>query len=426
MDDHRIVEIIRSKRDGCVLSAADYQYLTTCIAADQITEAQLGAFLMATYCQSLSVTESAALTQAMAASGWRCNWDSFALTGPVLDKHSTGGLGDIVSFLLAPMVAACGGFVPMISGRSLEHTGGTIDKLESIPGYNPFPTPEQFQRVVVDHGLAIVGQTGQMVPADQRIYAVRGQTATVDSLPLIAASILSKKLAEDLDGLVIDLKIGGGAFMLNETQGQPLMDMLNSVAKACGLNCKVVFTAMDQPLANCIGDGVEMHEAVRYLTGERRTPRLHQTTLKLSTELLLSGGLAEEADCARAKLESVLDSGLAAEYFQTMVAALGGPVDFLENPKTHLSQAATIHPVNAPSDGLVTAIDGRLLGNAIHQIATLKAGSGFDHRVGIAELCQLQDQVSADQQIALVHARCEDEYQQLANIVNQAITITPH
>ncbi len=424
MDDARAVQIIRSKRDGLELSADDYRFLTTHIADRQLTDAQLGAWLMAAYCQPLSMHESAVLTRAMAASGWQCDWRGFDLPGPVLDKHSTGGLGDIISFLLAPMVAACGGFVPMISGRSLEHTGGTIDKLESIPGYNPFPSPERFQQVVADHGLAIVGQTAQMVPADQRLYAIRGQTATVDSLPLIAASILSKKVTEDLDGLVIDLKVGSGAFMQNQAEGQPLMDMLDGVASACELNCRIMFTDMHQPLANCVGDSVEVREAVRYLTGERRTGRLHQTALALSAELLLLGGIADNADSAREKLQAALDSGKAAECFQTMVAALGGPADFVDMPDHHLQQAAVIRPVEASHSGSVNSIDGRSLGHAVHHTAAVQDSRSFDHRVGIAELCELQQRFDSGQPLAVVHARNEIEYQYLAGVIKQAIKIT--
>ncbi len=424
MAEISIVDIIRSKRDGETLTAEQCDTLAARVTDHSVSDAQVGAFLMAAYCRGMSVSESAALTRAMAASGWQADWGSFDLDGPTVDKHSTGGLGDIISFLLAPMLAACGAYVPMISGRSLEHTGGTVDKLESIPGYNPFPEPARFQQVVAREGLALVGQTAQMVPADQRLYSVRDQTATVSSLPLIAASILSKKVAEGLQALVIDLKVGSGAFMRSPSDGEPLRDMLKGVAEACGLNCSVLFTDMDQPLACCVGDGLEMREALAYLRGDRRTDRLHRVNLQLGTELLMACGISTSADEARERLQRALESGAAAERFQRMVVALDGPTDLLDSPDRHLELGPVQRPVPAQHAGRVNGIDGRLLGHAVHDAARLPGQHRFDHRVGFAELVELGQDVVQGEPLAVVHGRDEPETEQLVDCVTRAVTLS--
>jgi thymidine phosphorylase len=422
-DAARIVALLREKRDGNLLSDDDYRFLITGITDGSVSDAQVGAFVMAVFTRGLSLAESATLTRAMADSGWRGQWD---LDGPVLDKHSTGGLGDIVSFLLAPMVAACGGYVPMITGRSLGHTGGTVDKLESIPGYDPFPDPQRFQQIVAKHGLAIVGQTADMVPADQRLYATRDHTGTVESLPLIAASILSKKLAEGLDGLVIDLKVGSGAFMLDESQGRPLADTLEGVADATGMACKVMFSDMNQPLIDCVGDALEMHEAVKFLAGGKRQERLHEVTMTLATELLVLGDLATDLESARSHLQTVLESGAAAEKFQSMVSTLGGPADLLDRPEKHFPAPEIVRPISADRTGIVTAINGRLVGNTLHETASRPGKISFDHAIGLSDLVQLGDRVEPGQPLASLQVRTEQQFQRLADGLVQAIKISEH
>src|SRR3546814_439756 len=272
-------------------------------------------------------------TRAMTASGRRLDWRPFDLTGPVLDKHSTGGVGDKVSLVLAPILAACGAYVPMIPGRGLGHTGGTLDKLEAIPGYNATPGIERFQRVVVEAGCAIIGQTAELAPADRRLYAVRDVTATVESIPLITASILSKKLAAGLDGLVMDVKVGNGAFADTQPMAAALAKSIVAVAEGAGLSSVALVTDMNQPLGQAAGNALEVAECIELLTGGTGDRRFCEVTLALAEEMLLLGGFAGEAAVARAMAKDAIDSGRAAERFGAMVAALGGPTDFLERDR---------------------------------------------------------------------------------------------
>ncbi len=271
-------ETIRAKRDGGTLDGAEIDAFIAGLTDGSVTEGQAAAFAMAVFFRGLSVPERVALTRAMTHSGEVLAWD---LPGPVLDKHSSGGVGDTVSLPLAPMVAACGGYVPMISGRGLGHTGGTLDKLASIPGYDVAPAPDLFRRVVAEVGCAIIGQTPRMAPADKRLYAIRDVTGTVESLDLITASILSKKLAAGLGGLVMDVKQGSGAFMATLPEARALAGSIVSVAVGAGLPTRALITDMDAPLASSAGNAVEVAYAIDYLTGARREPRFHAVTLAL-------------------------------------------------------------------------------------------------------------------------------------------------
>ena len=269
-------EVIRTKRDGHELSKEQIDYFVQGLTAGDISESQIAALAMAVYFQGMSADESVALTLAMRDSGDVLQWHDLDLGGPILDKHSTGGVGDVVSLMLGPIIAACGGYVPMISGRGLGHTGGTLDKMDAIPGYQTMPDLALFRRVVKDTGVAIIGQTGDLAPADKRFYATRDITATVESIPLITASILSKKLAAGLDGLVLDVKVGNGAMMPTEAAAQELAESLVRVANGAGLNTCAILTDMNEILAHSAGNSIEVIEAIRYLTGEYRAPRLHE------------------------------------------------------------------------------------------------------------------------------------------------------
>ena len=277
----------------------------------------------------MQAEETVALTLAMRDSGSTLSWQD--LGGPVLDKHSTGGIGDKVSLILAPLIAAIGGYVPMISGRGLGHTGGTLDKLDSIPGYDSRVALERLRFAVREAGCAIVGQTAELAPADGRLYAIRDVTATVDIAPMIVASILSKKLAAGLDGLVMDVKVGSGAFLPSIKDAQSLASDLVTVAEGAGLPCKAVLTDMNQCLGHTAGNALEVGESIDFLTGgdaqdgKVREPRLAAVTMALAARLAVLGGLAGDADEAGAKLTKALDEGRAAEHFQKMVTALGGP-----------------------------------------------------------------------------------------------------
>ncbi|MEA2268625.1 MAG: thymidine phosphorylase, partial [Solirubrobacteraceae bacterium] len=396
-------ELIRRKRDGGELTGHEIEWLVRGITDGSVSDAQVGAFAMAVVLRGMSPDERVALTGAMMRSGEVLDWSDAGLPGPALDKHSTGGVGDKVSLLLAPLVAACGGAVPMVSGRGLGHTGGTLDKLESIPGYDAAPDAERLRAVVARAGCAIVGQTAALAPADRRLYAIRDATGTVESLPLIVASILSKKLAAGLDALVMDVKVGSGAFMTDLPSARELARAIVDVAAGNGLRATALITDMDRVLGRTAGNALEVREAIDHLTGAAADERLLDVTLGLTRELLALGGI--EADPAEA-----LRSGAAAERFAAMVAALGGPADLLEAPDRHLPAASVVRAAMPERDGVVTAVDVRAAGRAV---VTLGGGrrheaEDVDHAVGLSEVAAPGERVgAADRPLALVHARDE-------------------
>ena len=399
-------EIIRAKREGAVLPPEAIERFIAGLTEGHVTEGQAAAFAMAVCWRGLSLPERVALTRAMTLSGTVLSWD---LPGPILDKHSTGGVGDTVSLALAPLVAACGGFVPMIAGRGLGHTGGTLDKLDSIPGYATAPDVAHFQRAMRQVGCAIIGQTPDLAPADRRLYAIRDVTGTVESLDLITASILSKKLAAGLGGLVMDVKAGSGAFMATREEAQALAESLVTVANGAGLPTRAVLTDMDAPLASAAGNAVEVVYALDYLTGRRREPRFHAVTLALGAEMLVLGGLAPDHAAATARLEAALASGRAAELFGRMVEALGGPADVVERADRYLPQAPVQRPVPAPRAGRVAAIATREIGLAVIGLGggRTKPQDTIDHAVGLTDLAGLGREVGAGEPLATVHARSE-------------------
>ena len=398
-------EIIRRKRDGHALSAAEITQFVQGLVDGSWSEGQVAALAMAVFLRGMGREECVELTHAMKTSGRVLAWAD--VPGPVLDKHSSGGVGDKVSLMLAPMVAACGGFVPMISGRGLGHTGGTLDKLAAIPGYNAVPEPALFDRVVRTVGCAIIGQTGDLAPADKRLYATRDVTATVESVPLITASILSKKLAAGLQGLVMDVTCGNGAFADSRSMALELARSIVSVAGGAGLKTTALVTDMNQVLGTTVGNALEVVEAVRYLRGDGlREPRLHAVTLALGAELLVLGGLAADAGEAKHQLQAVLDNGSAAERFARMVAALGGPGDLLERPESHLAPAPVRVPVPAPRAGVLSAMQTRDVGLAVVELGggRHRAEDAIDPRVGLGEVQPLGKRLSAGEPIAWVHA----------------------
>ncbi|WP_342165951.1 thymidine phosphorylase [Methylobacterium sp. SD21] len=394
-------EIIRAKRDGGILSDDEIAAFIRGLTDGAVTEGQAAAFAMAVFFRGLSMPERVALTRAMTHSGDVLAWD---LPGPVLDKHSTGGVGDTVSLPLAPMVAACGGYVPMISGRGLGHTGGTLDKLASLPGYDVAPDPDLFRRVVAEVGCAIIGQTARMAPADKRLYAIRDVTGTVESLDLITASILSKKLAAGLGGLVMDVKQGSGAFMEGLPEARALGESIVSVAVGAGLPTTALITDMDAPLASAAGNAVEVAYAVDYLTGRRREPRFHAVTLALGAEMLVLGGLAATREEGASRLEDALASGRAAERFARMVAALGGPSDLLDRPEAHLPVAPVRRRVEAPST--VASVATREIGLAVIALGggRTRPQDDIDPAVGLTDLARPGD---AGGLLGIVHAADE-------------------
>jgi thymidine phosphorylase len=415
-------EIIRKKRDGGVLDAEEIAFFIEGLSAGRISEGQAAAFAMAVYFHGMSRAETVALTLAKAASGTRLSWDGL---GPVVDKHSTGGIGDKVSLVLAPILAACGAYVPMISGRGLGHTGGTLDKLDSIPGYDTAPSIERLQPAVRTAGCAIIGQTAELAPADRRLYAIRDITATVESMPLIVASILSKKLAAGLDALVMDVKVGSGAFLPSLGAARDLARNLVEVAGEAGLRCRALLTDMNQCLGHSAGNALEVHEAIGLLTGARTDPRLQEVTLALSAELLLMAGLAADATEARARAGRALDSGAAAERFARMVSALGGPHDLVERPARHLAASAVQRPVHLPRAGTIGRIDARALGLAIVALGGGRTNptDAIDHAVGLSEVLGPGERVGADRPFAIVHARTEAGLEAAARAIEAAVGV---
>lgn len=402
-----IAEIIRKKRDAQVLSSDEIAQMVRGIADDSASDAQIAAFAMAVLLNGMQRDEAAALTLAMRDSGDVFDWSD--LPGPVVDKHSTGGVGDNVSLMLAPIVAACGAYVPMISGRGLGHTGGTLDKMEAIPGYIATPDNALFSKVVNDVGCAIIGQTAHLAPADKRFYGIRDVTATVESIPLITASILSKKLAAGLGSLVMDVKFGNGAFMSDVDKARDLAVSITGVARAAGLPCHALLTDMNQPLADAAGNAVEVVNAVEFLTGVRREPRLLEVVIGLCGEMLLTAGLAADRSRARQLAHTALDDGRAAERFGQMVAALGGPADFVENHQAYLPTATVQREVVAPRAGHISAVATRDVGLAVVELGGGRrvSSDAVDPAVGLTGLLPLGAKVDKGDPIAMVHAQSD-------------------
>ncbi len=419
-------EIIRAKRDGRVLTKQQIDYFVAGITDNSITESQISAFAMAVFFQGMTADERVALTLAMRDSGDVMDWRGLDLDGPVLDKHSTGGVGDVVSLMLGPIVAACGGYVPMISGRGLGHTGGTLDKFEAIPGYQAKPSNELFQRVVKQVGVAIIGQTGRLAPADSRFYATRDITATVESIPLITASILSKKLAAGLDALVLDVKTGNGAMMTVHHQAIELAQSLVTVANGAGLNTSALLTDMNEVLAYSAGNSIEVHEAIRFLCGQQQAPRLREVTLSLAAEMLFRGGLAESVAAARKQAEQALDSGRAAEKFAQMVSALDGPSDLLTAYSKHLPLAPIARPVFAASSGYIDTVNTRALGLAVVALGGGRRASTdvLDYGVGLDQVLGCGATVDTQTPLALIYARTEQQWRQAAEEVRSSFVIS--
>ncbi|MBW7981544.1 thymidine phosphorylase [Enterobacillus tribolii] len=419
-------EIIRKKRDGQALNEEEIRFFINGIRDNTVSEGQIAALAMTIYFHDMSMPERVALTMAMRDSGTVLNWKGLNLNGPVVDKHSTGGVGDVTSLMLGPMVAACGGYVPMISGRGLGHTGGTLDKLEAIPGFDIFPDDARFRKIISEVGVAIIGQTNSLAPADKRFYATRDITATVDSIPLITASILAKKLAEGLDALVMDVKVGSGAFMPTYALSEQLAQAIVGVANGAGCKTTALLTDMNQVLASSAGNAVEVREAVRFLTGDYRNPRLFDVTMALCVEMLISGNLAADRAEAESKLQAVLDNGKAADVFGRMVAAQGGPSDFVEHYDRYLPQATLSKPVFAAQEGIVSAMDTRELGMAVVGMGggRRRASDAIDYSVGLTDMIRLGEKADAQRPLAVIHAEDEESWRQAAAAVQAAVTLS--
>jgi len=404
-------EFIARKRDNLSLAAEDIARFVAGLVDGSVSPAQAAAFAMAVYFNDMSVDERVALTLAMRDSGKVLDWSD--LPGPVADKHSTGGVGDNVSLMLAPILAACGIYVPMISGRGLGHTGGTLDKFDSIPGYATNPDNALFRKVVKAAGCAIIGQTDDLAPADRTLYAIRDVTATVESIPLITASILSKKLAAGLGALILDVKTGSGAFMPTLEKSRALAQSLVSVANGAGLKTGALITDMNEPLASTAGNALEVRNAVDFLTGAHQDARLREVTLALCAAIVEITGLAK-AEAAWQRIETALADGSAAERFGRMVAELGGPADFIENMDRHLTPAPHMRDVPAPAAGIVSAIDTRGVGMGVVALGggRIRPTDSIDHAVGFDRLAGIGTRVERGSPLARVHFRSEEGFRE--------------
>ena len=396
--------LIERKRDGGALGPAEWRDLLAAYADGRIPDYQMAALLMACFLRGLAREETAALLDGMLASGSRLD---FAHLGrPVVDKHSTGGVGDKVSLVLAPLVAACGVAVPMMSGRGLGHTGGTLDKLESIPGFRTDLSLEETKAQIDRVGCAMIGQTPEIAPVDKRLYALRDVTATVECIPLIAASIMSKKLAEGLTGLVLDVKQGSGAFITDPEKSRELAETMIRLGEDRGCPTVALLTAMDRPLGRACGNALEAEEAIMSLRGEGPQD-LHDVTLALGVEMLLLAGEAEAADAA-ARLEEAIGSGKAAEKFEAIIEAQGGNPAVVEDPAL-LPQAECVEVYYAPSAGTIVEVEPRAIGRAVVQMGggRQQVDDAVDPTVGFVITARPGQEVHTSEPLASIFARDE-------------------
>ncbi|WP_417805175.1 thymidine phosphorylase [Thalassospira lucentensis] len=418
-------EIIRRKREGDVLTDAEIAFFVKGIADETISEGQVAALAMAVFFNGMTMDERVALTRNMRDSGTVLDWKSLGLDGPVVDKHSTGGVGDKVSLMLGPIVGACGAFVPMISGRGLGHTGGTLDKFDSIPGYRTAPTLDEFAKVTREVGCAIIGQTADLAPADKRFYGIRDVTATVESIPLITASILSKKLAAGLDALVMDVKFGSGAFMNEYERARELAQSITEVATRNGVPTVALLTDMEQVLGDTVGNSLEMREAIDFLTGKHQEQRVYDVTMALAAEMLAVSGVATDVADGLQMAGEALESGKAAEVFGKMVSSLGGPADFVEKHDTYLEAAPMVQAVTASKTGRVLSMDARKVGLALVSLkgGRTRADQKIDFAVGFSDFIKVGQPVSAESPLCIAHTRDQNQFDDATALLREAIEI---
>ena len=402
-------ELILKKRLGKELTKNEINWFISNLTSNHLSEGQIASLAMAICLKGMTFEERVQLTLAMKNSGKTLSWD---LPGPIIDKHSTGGVGDTVSLILAPVLAACGAYVPMISGRGLGHTGGTLDKFDSIPGYNTSPNEELLRRVVSKVGCAIIGQTNELAPADKRFYAIRDVTGTVESVDLITASILSKKLAAGLEGLVIDVKCGNGAFMQDFNEASTLAKSLVTVSNESGCKTTALVTDMNQPLSQSIGNSLEVLAAIDILNGSSKDYRLLEVTNSLGVSILCSSNICKNKKEAQLLISSVLSSGKAAEKFSQMISELGGANDFFEKPKNYLTPSNIQKNICCKQSGYVKKINTKNLGNILILLGggRQKVEDDIDFSVGMKLLIELGTYVEKNQPICTLYARDEESF----------------
>jgi thymidine phosphorylase len=416
-------DVIRAKRDGGELSREQIQFFVDGLADESLPAEQVSSLAMAVFLNGMTFEEAATLTIGMSQSGAVLDWSDAGLDGPVVDKHSTGGVGDKVSFLLAPIAAACGCYVPMISGRGLGHTGGTTDKAEAIPGYNTAPDFETFKRIVKSVGCAVIGQTADLAPADRRLYAIRDVTATVESIPLITASILSKKIAAGLDALVMDVKVGSGAFMPSYADSVDLAKSIIATAAKADLKTSAVLTDMNEVLGTTAGNALEIAESMAYLRNDYRDSRLDEVVMALCAEMLLLTGIEGDLDRALDRCDKAVTSGQAAERFDEMCVALDGPAGFVANYEKHLAKAPVTRPVHA--SGFLAAVNVRAVGNAIIELGggRRQVGEALDLSVGFSDVARIGTALDGETPLAVIHAASDDDAALAEQLLLDACTV---
>ncbi|XWO13330.1 Thymidine phosphorylase [Candidatus Hepatincola sp. Pdp] len=420
-----IKEIIQKKRDNHNLTDNEIQTFIKGISNNTVSPEQIGAMTMAIYFNGLSSTEQVAFTLAMRDSGKVIKFTNLN-DKPIVDKHSTGGVADFISIPLAPIIAACGAYVPMITGKGLGHTGGTTDKMQAIPNYNTFPSTEEFQQVVKKVGCCIIGQTDDLAPADRAIYGVRDVSATVESLPLIATSILSKKLASGINYLVMDIKTGNGAFMNTLEGSKALAHTISAISNQAGVPCKAIITDMNEALGRNIGNSLEVVESIQYLTGKNVDAKVDTVMKALATEMLLITKIANSKTDALTKISKALSSGKAAEIFEKMVHAMGGSSNIISKYNQILPKAPIIKPIYANNAGYIHHINSRALGFALVQLGggRRQATDKLDYAVGIANVIKVGEVVNKEKPIAFIHANTPLQVEEMAKVLNNAITVS--
>lgn len=421
--------VIRRKRDRLPLSAADIGRFVRGTVTGEVGPSQIGAFTMAVYLNGMSAPERLAYTLAMRDSGRVIDWSEVGLSGPtIIDKHSSGGVGDEkVSLIVVPLVAAAGIHMPMISARGLGHTGGEIDLLDAIPGYDTAPETALFMRTVAEIGGAIIGPTAELAPADRPIYYTRDVSATVESVPLITGSIMSKKLAAGINGLVMTVPYGSGAFMADCARARELAESLTGVAADVGIPMVALISDLSVVLGDAVGSSPQLVEIVDFLTGRFREPRLLETVLALAAETFVMGGLADNLDHGRRLALARLDDGAAAETFARMVAAFGGPRDLVEHPGKHLETAPVVRPVFAENPGVVADMDCYAIGMALLRLGAgrTRPDAAIDRAVGLSAMSSRGIRVDEARPLCVLHARDDEAWTEAAAAIRAAVSVSP-
>jgi pyrimidine-nucleoside phosphorylase len=418
-------DVIRKKRDGQELSREEIVFFVDGVTTGRVADYQISALLMAIYLNGMNQTEQQILTEAMLESGSILDFSDIAK--PKADKHSTGGVGDKTSLLIAPLVASCGVAVPMISGRGLGHTGGTLDKLESIPGYRVNLTVDEFKRVLNDVGYAMAGQTAELAPADKKMYALRDATSTVEAIPLIVASIISKKGAAGLDAMVIDVKVGNGAFMRDEARAKELAHALVSTGNSCGIKTRALLTDMNQPLGAAVGNSIEVRECIEILRGETSEAAypVLDLSLQLAAHMLVLVNVEQTIEGALARLRRQIDSGAALEAFRRNILAQGGDARVCDDPNRFLPLVTEGVKVESPRSGFITRIDTTEIGHAIAAIGggRVRIEDVIDPTVGFVTEVKIGDRIAQDDALGVVYSSDQPEAREAATRIQAAYVI---